>query len=332
MKMFFCLPHPRTFFGAWSTTNAAPATDDQYSELSVANAVTLPANPEDGWYLVSPYGEFPGPDGDRVQVFREAQARDVVSTFNSTAGIAARYFKNMWHGLGAKHSVPIFEGHSDRDPKRWSTMNQLAEAKDLSAGEEGLWGYITWNKAGLARRTQEMGPLKPSPVFWHEPMDAQGRVFPALLESIGMVADPNIRTAPTWTANASAGNPPTEKPKPKNPMNEEELKALRKNLGLPETADVATCLSRAVTANAAITTLTERESALTTANSAKALLDTQLVTVRGELTTANASLGTITTERDGLRTANAALVLGVLDLAEGKGAITPARGMLSKTS
>jgi hypothetical protein len=308
------------------TANAA--LELECSELISPNAVTLAATPEDGWYLICPYGEFPRPNGDGVQIFQREQADEVVRTFNSMGGLAGRFFKNMWHGLGRKSTVPAFEGHADADPKRWRTMNVLAEASEVKADADGLWGRISWNAANLAARTQERGPLKPSPIFWHQPPDAQGRVFPALLESIGLVQHPNIRTAPQWTANAAStldGSPSAETTnKTTDPMNEAQLKELRLSLGLPETADAAACITAARTANAAAQQLTERESTLQTANSAKATLETQL-------STANASVGTLTTERDGLRTANAALTTevetlrkGVLDLAEKRGALTPA--------
>lgn len=313
------------------TANAAAAAIE-CSEMVTPNAVVLSEVPADGWYLISPYGEFSRPDNDlQVQVFRREQAEEVVRTFNSLAGRAGRYFKNMWHGLGSTGSAPIFEGHADADPKRWRTMNVLAASTELRADDEGLWGLITWNADALARRTQEVGPLKPSPLFWHEPPDDQGRVYPALLESIGLVRFPNIRTAPVWTQNAAPTPPDPTNENNNMTFTEQQVRELCRALGLPESAAAAAVISAATTANAAVATLAERETALTTANAAKAGVDTELATTKSQLTTANASVQTLTSERDTLRTANAALssqvevlATGIVSVAEKRGAITPA--------
>lgn len=109
-----------------------------------------------------------------------------------------------------------------------------------------------------------------------------------------------------------------------DPMNQEQLNALRKSLGLPETADPAACITAATTANAALATLAERDAALNTANTTVTTLNTERDTLRTQH-------GAITTERDTLQTANTAFAAevatlrkGLLDLAQERGAITPA--------
>lgn len=312
---------------AFRTANAVEA-EPVCSELISPNAVSMGDAPADGWYLISPLGNFPRPNpADGTQIFGLDQAKSVVSTFNSLTGKAGRYFKNMWHGLGAKATLPVFEGHADNDPKRWRTLNRLGEIDGLHADEQGLWGHVTWNAEGLRNRTAELGPLKPSPLFWHNPPDDQGRVFPEMLESVGLVCFPNIRTAPQWTANAAIplAGPPAEPKANNNMKHREQLIAL---LGLTADATDAAIQSSldqhslkvTSTANALSTVTTEKtqlETKLTTANSQV----TALTTERDQLKTANSGL---TTERDTLKTANDSLVVGILDLAEKRGAITPA--------
>lgn len=312
----------KTFLLSFFTLNAAELLE--CSELTSLNAVTLADAPADGWYLISPTGTFPEPDGRYVQVFERAQAEDVVTTFNSFTGRAARHIKNMWHGFGLKSSIPIFEGHSDRDPKRWPTMNRLGEISDLRADDSGLWGMVTWNAENLAHRTSEFGPLKPSPVYWHEPKDASGRVYPAMLESVGLVRFPNIKSAPAWTQNAiPLADDPAEKQKAMN--HKDQLIAL---LGLKSDADDAAIQS---SLDAHSLKVTSTANALTEATSAKEKLENDLTTANGQVTNLTTERDTLTTANADLTTANAALTTevtelrkGVLDLAEKKGAITPA--------
>lgn len=290
-----------------------------------------------GWAVIAPYGDHPSPDGSYSQHFDRAQAEKVVKTWNSITGAAVRWFKNLAHGLGAKFSAPVWDGHPDSDGQRWPVEKLLAEITDVRTGNDGLEGRVKWNaKTANARPA---GPLFPSALWWHWPASGvPPTVYPEVLESVGLVRTPNISGVPAWTQNALAlggatnlaGNPQAENQNQNN-MTPQELAALRKALGLPETADAAACIARATTANAAVVTLAEREGALTTANSTISTLNGErdtlrtqhgaLVTERDGLKTANASL---TTERDTLKTANAMLVKGILDVSEKRGVITPA--------
>jgi hypothetical protein len=313
-----------------STANAAL----ECTELETANAVTLSQTPEDGWYLIAPYGEFPRPQDDgEVQIFHREQAENVVRTFNSIPGKAARYMKSMWHGLKSRWGVPAFEGHADSHPGKWRTLNQLAEVNDLRAEDDGLWGHITWNADALARRTQELGPLKPSPLFWHEPRDDKGRVFPEMLESIGLVVHPNIKTAPAWTANAALAGLPADKQENENQMKHRDqliallgLKADATDEAIQSSLD-AHGLKVTSTANALASATAEKnelQNKLTSANGAVTELTTErdgLKTKVTELTTAN---GALTTERN-------ALVDGILTVAEKRGIIAPADKEALKT-
>lgn len=268
------------------------------------------------WALIAPYGDHASPNGEYTQHFDRAQADKVVKTWNSIAGTAARYMKNAMHRLGLRGSSPVWDGHPETDKQRWPKEKLLAEITDIRAGDDGLEGRVTWNAKGIAARTK--GPLYPSPLWWHWPPSGEPpTVFPELLESIGLVPTPNISSVPAWTQNATL-DPESESHAENENMNEEQLKALRKALGLPDTADFQTCIGVAQTATANAALLTERDTALTTANAS--------------LSTANASVTTLTTERDTLKTANTALtaekgvlVAGILNIAEKRGAITPAQ-------
>ena len=286
------------------------------------------------WALISTYGDHPSPDGSYVQHFPRSQAEQVVKTWNSITGTAARFFKNLYHGFGAKSTCPVWEGHPDSDKQRWPKEKLLAEISALRLGESGLEGRITWNAKGLANRTR--GPLFPSSLWWHfPPSGVPPVVFPELLESVGLWPNVNIPGLPAWTANATFSGESPEENQNENAMTPAQLAALARALNLPESTDAAKIIETAQsayqlsTANAA--KVQENETALQTANAAKADIETKL-------TTANAQLVTITAERDGLTTANAtlttanaahttevtALRTGVLNLAEKKGAITPA--------
>ncbi len=287
--------------------------------ISTANVAEVA---DGGWAMIAPYGVHPSPGGDYVQSFTREQAEKAVATWNSLPGLAARWLKNLVHGR-MSYALPVFDGHPDSDKQRWPKEKILGDVTDLRAGGAGLEGQFTWNAKGADRRTR--GPLFPSPLWWHWPAKGEPpTVYPELLESIGLVPTPNISSVPAWTANATfAGNPQAEN-KNENTMNDEQLKALRKALGLPENADAVAILAGATTANAAVAQLTERETALQTANSAQAELENKITTLTGQVPI-------LTAERDQLKTANSALTTevgtlrkGVLDLAEKKGAITPA--------
>ncbi|MEO8204886.1 MAG: hypothetical protein ABI615_01805 [Chthoniobacterales bacterium] len=317
----------------FTANTESPESPEMRLSASISTANVADAADGD-WVLISPYGDHPSPDGTYTQNFSRNQAEKVVRTWNSITGTAARAFKNLWHGLGGT-SCPVWDGHPETDKRRWPKAKLLAEITGLRTGEDGLEGRIRWT--GNAR---PKGPLYPSPLWWHWP--AQGEppaVFPELLESIGLVPEPNIKSTPAWTANFSGfglGDPeleiePTPIKEPTQTQNTMNRIKLLKMLGLAADAtdeQINTAMDGTlVTANA-----------LATANAAQADLETQLATANASLTEATGSVTALTTERDTLQTANADLttangalttantdlVTGVLNIAEKRGAITPA--------
>ncbi len=317
---------------AWIKFRTANEAD---MRLSAAICTANIAGVADGeWALISPYGDHTAPDGSYTQRFSQEQADKVVKTWNSITGTAARAFKNVMHGLGAKFTTPVWEGHPETDKQRWPKEKLLAEITDVRTGTEGLEGRVTWNAKGAAKRAA--GPLYPSPLWWHWPPSGEPpSVFPELLESVGLVTTPNISSVPAWTQNAGVYDPflnldsreSTEgvtDPNHNNTANQMDKKKIIEMLGLG--ADATDDQIEAALKGAGTTA-----NALQTANAAKVDAEAKLADATTKLTTANTTISTLTVERDqlktansGLSTANEALVKGVLDLCEKRGAITPA--------
>jgi phage I-like protein len=313
--------------GEFRTANSGAQDEMQLSALVSGNAANIAGLSNGEWGLIAPFGVHPSPDGSYVQKFDQAQAEKVVRTWNSITGTAARCFKNVMHGLGTKLTCPIWEGHPDSDKLRWPKEKLLGEITNLRVGTEGLEGCVTWNAKGLQDRMR--GQLYPSALWWHWPASGVPlTVYPELLESVGLWPTPNIPGVPAWTQNAipnlasqSEADPQKKPTQTENIVNREKLLKL---LGLAADATDEQI-------DAALKGISTTANALSTANAAKADLETQLSTANAALQTANTSVQTLTGERDQLQTANAALttangilVKGVLDLAEKCGAFTPA--------
>lgn len=307
------------------------STANEAAEMQLSPAVStanIAAVADGDWALIAPYGDHPAPNGAYVQHFDRGQAEKIVGSWNSISGLALRLTKNALHGRIGKSSAPVWDGHPETDKARWPKEKLLAEITDLRAGDDGLEGCVTWNSKDPARRTP--GPLYPSAWWFHWPPSGDPPVvYPEILASVGLVRQPNISGVPAWTHNARlgdhplAGDPQAENQND-NIMNEKEIMALRKALGLPESADFSAILTSANAAQAAVATIS-------TANSAKADAETKLTTANAkvdqlttDLATANGKVGTLTTERDTFKTANGALTKGILDLAEKRGIIAPA--------
>ncbi|MEI6280319.1 MAG: phage protease [Verrucomicrobiae bacterium] len=314
------MKHVRIYLSDWLLFRTANENDMRLSAAICTANISGVA--DGGWALISPYGDHASPDGSYTQRFSREQAEKVVKTWNSITGTAARVFKNVMHGLGAKFSTPVWEGHPETDKQRWPKEKLLAEITDVRTGNEGLEGRVTWNAAGAVKRAA--GALYPSPLWWHWPPSGEPpSVFPELLESVGLVATPNIASVPAWTRNATMNLDSSEStagvtdPNQHNTANHMDKKRIIEMLGLGADAtdeQIETALKGAgTTANA-----------LNTANAAKTDLEASLAAETAKLTTANAELTTATARAAELTTANEALLKGVLDIAEKRGAITPA--------
>jgi hypothetical protein len=332
--------NPRTLTLSRTANSAVSDAPEGLALDCIATANALPEALADGWHVLAPFGEFPEPGGRYVQVFGASQADAMIRSWNSIAGRSFRWLKNVRHRLKPSLSMPVFDAppgaaHPDLDPSDWSKLPIIGEITELRATANALEGKVVWSDAAR-RGDRERGPLHPSINWWHERADAAGRVYPEHVESVTLTRTPNIRTVPAWTANTLnplAGNPQAEPTATNthNSMTPEQIAALRKALGLPENADASAIITGATTANAAVVTLAERDSALNTAN-------TTVTTLNAERDTLRTQHAALTTERDNLRTANTALtterdalVTGLLAAVEKRGIITPAESADFKT-
>lgn len=302
--------------------------DMQLSAVISANAANLAAIEDGDWGVISPFGDHPSPDGSYVQKFSREQAEKVVKTWNSITGTAARFFKNALHGLGAKSTCPVWDGHPETDKKRWPVSKLLAEITDLRVTDAGLEGRLSWNSKGDTARTR--GPLFPSSLWWHWPPSGNPpSVFPELLESVGLVPTPNISGVPAWTHNSNLaselGAQSTANQQHESTMLKKLIQAL--GLGAEATEDQVTDAVAALqsTANAAADNLK-------TANSAKATLENDLKTANAAKEKAEADLKTANDAKEkaeadlaAAQTANTALAEGVATAFELAGKITPAQ-------
>ena len=251
---------------------AAPAAELCATEITSANAMVSGREvPADGWFLASPFGDFPAPDGSYVQSFHEAQAADVISTWNSMPAKTFRFVKNMKHFRKARLTAPIFEAaplreHPDMDHTNWGPLRDLASFDAVRATPAGLEVQVTWNTEHM--QTREEGPLYPSIKWWHNPADASGRVYPAHIESITLTRTPNIRSVPAWTANTPFPGTPPDENQNQNMKHRDQLIAL---LGLKTDATDDAIQSSLDAHGAKATT---PATALTEANSATAQLET----------------------------------------------------------
>ena len=198
----------------------------------------------------------------------------------------------------------------------------------LRVGDAGLEGQVTWNAANDDRRTR--GPLYPSAYWWHFPKDALGRVFPELLESIGLVQKPNISAVPAWTANAILDPATAEVLTQPTDITTDTMdrKALAKRLGLSEDATDEQINAKIAelqsTANAAAENIRTANSAresiqgqLTTANTRVTSLEAERGTLSTQLSTATGQVTALTGEKQTLSTANGELVNINKELAAG---------------
>jgi hypothetical protein len=310
----------------------------QLSEFFTENAEDVSKIENGQWLTISPFGDFLRPDGSAVQRFHLDQAESVIRTWNSLTGVAARYFKNLFHGLGKKATCPIWDGHPDSDNKRYPVERLLGEITELRVTANSLQGRVQWNPKGL--ETRRKGSLYPSPLWWHfPPAGNPPAVFPEMLESVGLDPNPNIKGMPAWTANsadalASTILDPLASPEAESPTNGQitqntmDRKEIAIALGLAETAtevEIRDALaSLRTTANSGSALLSTANAQVGTLTTERDQAQTALTTANAQLAERNTTIGTLTTERDTLRTANASLVDGVLVVAEKHGIIAPA--------
>lgn len=201
---------------------------EECHNVDEANALTE----EDGWFKVSPYGEFPGKIPGRMQKFGKPEAERMVSHFNSLAGRLGRMFRG----------IPIYIGHPDVDRSLWPDERRLGKVQELQARGDGMWARGEWN--ALGRENIENGYwIYPSP-RWDAP-HGSAEFRPDRLLSIGLTNMPRIaESEPVANAydaadvtSASDGEKAVqnENPDAENPQSESTImdrKLLIEKLGL----------------------------------------------------------------------------------------------------
>lgn len=192
----------------------------------VAGAVDLSA--ADNWLLVAPYGETPylyrGEARENArqlrQVFTRSQAERMVAAFNRSAAAEAPNFPGL----------PIYAGHPDADPVRWSDERRLGGIVALQARPDGLYAQAAWNDLGEQNRAQRY-LVYPSPawLFDRKTAQASGVIAPDELRSVGLTNSPRISRVRAWTNAGETNLTPEE-------TNMDYKTLLLTSLNLPEDA------------------------------------------------------------------------------------------------
>ena len=279
-------------------------------EAAIANAFSETEPMEensDGWFKVSPYGEFRGKTPGRPQHFTEDAAKRMVSEFNSLRGKLGRMFRG----------IPIYIGHPDVDPTIWTDDRRLGKATDLQARPDGLWAYGEWNSLGRENQTEGFW-VYPSP-RWDAPV-GQARFEPDRLISIGLTNTPRIETSEPL-ANSLMNETTDAHRAPLQTETETTLmdpKLIREKLGLaPETTDEEVFAKIESLTNAA----TDAETRAMDAENAKATAEQTAAT---EKTAKDEMACSLQTAEANVISFREAADNALLDLAERDGKITKA--------
>jgi hypothetical protein len=196
--------------------NEEISREEECHNVDEANALDAD---EDGWFKVSPYGEYPGKTPGRIQYFGLPEAQAMEAHFNSVAGRLGRLFRGC----------PIFIGHPDVDRTIWPDERRLGKVSGLQARADGLWARGEWNSLGADNKENGYW-VYPSPRWDGPPNKSQFR--PDRLLSIGLTNMPRIKTSEP-IANALGGKEDSQQN-----TNNMDRKLLIAKLGLaPEATD-----------------------------------------------------------------------------------------------
>jgi hypothetical protein len=164
-----------------SVANSAAA---EAREAAIANALDPSeaidfSDTADGWFKISPYGQFRGKVPGRPQTVSQENAAAMVEEFNSVLGKLGRAFRG----------VPIYHGHPDVDPEIWTDDRRIGKITKLEARPDGLWGLAEWNSIGQENKAEGWW-IYPSP-RWDAPA-GKSSFAPDRLISIGLTNTPRI--------------------------------------------------------------------------------------------------------------------------------------------
>ncbi len=167
----------------WPVTASNEGTPQEEIGIAASNAFS-PAD-EDGWLLLSPFGDFNHSNG--LQKFTHQSADRMASNFNSLLAKAGRALRGV-------PGVPIFVGHPD-DPSfsgktGHSDTRAHAWIEGVQARANGLFIKPKWSETGEAiLANAHYRFLSPRWAMRH----IRGRDFePVKLISVGLTNQPNI--------------------------------------------------------------------------------------------------------------------------------------------
>lgn len=209
----------------------------------------------DEWVKLTPYvdGDYWEEENGKWKKYRQvvskAHGDKLAAAFNAQASRIGANFRGL----------PIYAGHPDADPKRWTDERRLGGVMGVEAREDGIYVKCAWNDLGEANRSQGY-LVYPSPAWPYDlKLKAQtGRIEPLELRSVGMTNTPRIAGVPAWTNSDPSPDQPTNDD-PNDIMNKKDL---CKMLGLPETASDEEIQTKLAANSAAVATLATNQAAL----------------------------------------------------------------------
>ncbi|RYD38520.1 MAG: hypothetical protein EOP87_01410 [Verrucomicrobiaceae bacterium] len=243
---------------------AAPVRETAIANaLDPADAIDF-SDEADGWFKISPYGEFRGKTPGRPQHVSMESARAMESQFNSVLGKLGRAFRG----------VPIYHGHPDVDPETWPDDRRIGKVTKLEARADGLWGFAEWNSVGKENKAEGWW-IYPSP-RWDAP-PGQTRFSPDRLISIGLTNTPRIQESePVHNSHLDTH------PKPEDTTMDPKL--IRQKLGLAPEATDEEVLAKLDAVTAAATETANAQTALTTAEEKKTEIENSVTGKDREIT------------------------------------------------
>ena len=164
--------------------NSSAGYGDGEVIIAACNARALSG---DEWEQVTPWGDFPNPQG--LQRLNKKTGQQMVDAFNSSRTT-----------LG----VPIFRGHPDVDPKNYPDDRRYGKITALDARSDGLWCKPAFNDLGRQNKDQGYW-VYPSGVWKFKRMPG-GVIEPTELLSVGLTNSPIIPTVKPWAKNSAVAD------------------------------------------------------------------------------------------------------------------------------
>ncbi len=250
----------------------------EFRDLAAANEFKPDG---DGWFQVSPYGNFPHPKG--IQSFHKEDAEKLVNAFNSMTNLGTRAF-----------GLPFYRGHPDADRQNFPDDRAYGRIKEMRVGANGLEARAAFNAKG--KELIEGGEYHGHSPYWKFTQDPnkRGVIRPVELISIGFTNQPNIPVKPITAANDESMN--------------DTLKKLAKSLGLVETATETEIETKIAAISAAAnelpgirTQLGEAQTKITALGNDLQAANNKATKAENDLTAANGKVTALTGERDAFK-------------------------------